>query len=97
MAEIRVTYDPQADAAYIYLVDEINAGEAKTQVICGEEEGRAPEIVLDLDAHGMLLGVEVLDASRRLPPQLLKQAEPIGWPEGGTRKLSDLLDSSGAP
>jgi uncharacterized protein YuzE len=32
-------------------------------------------IALDFDAKGRIVGVEVLDASKHLPPELLKTAE----------------------
>lgn len=59
-----------ADAAYIYLVDEIGAGAvAKTVPVDPIEVGGM--INLDFDDHGSLLGIETLDASRYLPRDLL--------------------------
>lgn len=52
------TYDPEADAAYIYL------GESKIL----ESAEVAPGIVLDYDAEGRVVGIEVLSASKVLAP-----------------------------
>jgi uncharacterized protein YuzE len=72
-ASMRVTYDAAADMGYIYLVDEIKPGEAVRQVIAGEDEA----FVLDLDAQGRLLGIEVFGAGTQLHPNLLAIAERI--------------------
>ena len=52
------TYDPEADAAYIYL------GESKIL----ESEEVAPGNVLDFDAEGRVVGIEILSASTVLAP-----------------------------
>jgi uncharacterized protein YuzE len=54
---MRVRYDPDADALYIRL-DE-------TPIANSAEVG--PGIVLDYDSAGRVVGIEVLDAARRLP------------------------------
>lgn len=65
---MRVTYDAAVDAAYVYLVGEINAGDAvRTVPVDPREIGGM--INLDFDAEGRLVGVEVLDASRFLSPE----------------------------
>jgi uncharacterized protein YuzE len=69
---MRVTYDVEAGMAYIYLVDVIAAGEAVRQVIAGDDMAA----VLDFDASGRLLGVEI--SLHRLHPGLLAIAEQIG-------------------
>ncbi len=67
---LRVTYDSEANAAYIYLVPEIEfGGVARTVPVDG---GDQPWVVnLDVDSEGRLLGIEVLDARRLLPVALL--------------------------
>lgn len=72
---MRVTYDQRADAAYIYL-REIELGGSKHQcpVECDEAIGM---IVLDIDAEGRLIGIEVIGARNGLPPQLLAQARGV--------------------
>ena len=71
---MRVTYDATTDMGYIHLLDEIPPGDAVRQVIAGEDAA----FVLDLDAAGRLLGVEVFGAGGRLHPDLLAVAEQIG-------------------
>ncbi|MFF9868212.1 DUF2283 domain-containing protein [Streptomyces sp. NPDC013953] len=71
---MRVTYDAVANMAYIHLVDRIDPGEAVQQVVAGD----GTTAVLDFDAQGRLLGVELFDAGSRLHPDLLDAAERIG-------------------
>jgi uncharacterized protein YuzE len=74
---VRVTYDPGADRGYVYLRD-IESGGAKHTVPLDIEDG--PEslvnLVLDFDGEERLIGIEVLNASETLPPELLRDAEP---------------------
>jgi uncharacterized protein YuzE len=72
---MRVTYDGEADAAYISLKD-LGAGESRHQILVEAEEARG-EIVLDLDAEGKLIGIEVLNARSGLPTDLLNEAERL--------------------
>ena len=60
-----ITRDPTVDAAYLALT-EIGAGEAVETV---QVYDRAGDLVgaVDLDANGCVLGIEFLNASRRLP------------------------------
>jgi uncharacterized protein YuzE len=72
---MRVTYDPEVDASYIYL-RAIEPGGSKTTVPVREAEGvAAGNLILDFDADGRLIGIEVLCASRVLPCELLAEAE----------------------
>jgi uncharacterized protein YuzE len=70
---MRVTYSPDVDAAYIYLVDVIGAGKALKTYPC-DPEAVGGTINLDFDETGQLLGIEVLGARRLLPASLLSQA-----------------------
>jgi uncharacterized protein YuzE len=54
-----VTYDPEANAAYIRF------GAAKIM----ESEEVSPGVVLDYDAEGHIVGMEFLRASEQLPPE----------------------------
>ena len=76
MTKLRVTYSKNADAAYLYLDPNTRIGRVKKTYACdpGEVEGM---INLDFDEVGALVGIEVLDASRKLPAGLLKSAEKI--------------------
>ena len=69
---MRVTYDRQADAAYVYL-REIEPGGSKHQcpVECETATGM---IVLDIDWEGRLIGIEVVGAMNGLPKELLALA-----------------------
>lgn len=69
---MRLEYDPTVDAAYLYIADHIGEGGVKLTYPCD------PTIVngminLDFDAEGRLVGVEILDASRKLPRHVLRR------------------------
>lgn len=67
---MRVEFDAEANAAYIYLVDEIGSGGVAKTYCCDPTEVGGM-INLDFDDGGRLLGVEVLDARSYLDPRLL--------------------------
>lgn len=67
---MKITHDREADAAYVQLASEIRAGEVANTYTCDPAE--AGMINLDFDEEGRLLGIEVLSASKVLPPELLK-------------------------
>jgi uncharacterized protein YuzE len=73
---MRVSYDEEVDAAYIYL-REIEAGGA-AYTYAARPEIETDMINLDFDRDGRLIGIEILSASRHLPPQLLAEAQPPG-------------------
>ena len=52
---MKIEYDQQADAIYIRL---------RVGVVAESEEVR-PGVVLDFDAQGQVLGIEMLDVSKR--------------------------------
>ncbi len=56
---MRISYDPTADAAYIRIVDPIEEGASVKQVIVPTDVPGSAQFILDLDAEGSLLGVEV--------------------------------------
>jgi uncharacterized protein YuzE len=64
---MRITYDREANAAYIYLVDIAPGKAVQQKEIPVDDRG---VIVLDFDASGYLLGVEILGADSILPAQL---------------------------
>jgi uncharacterized protein YuzE len=59
---MKMTYDPEADAAYVGLIE---------GPVVAESEEVAPGVVLDFDAEGHVLGIEVLQASKTLAPGVL--------------------------
>lgn len=66
----RVEYDAEANAAYIYLVQEILSGGVARTVSIDPREGMM--VNLDLDSEGQIIGIEVLDARSLLSPDLLQ-------------------------
>jgi uncharacterized protein YuzE len=72
---MKVTYDPKVDAAYIYLTKVIKEPETK-QI--------DEDILVDFDAEGRLLGIEVLDASHRLDLSYV-------WPRKGRRREQSVV------
>jgi uncharacterized protein YuzE len=62
---MKFTYDKEADAAYIYLRKICKS--SRTQRI-------ADNIILDFDANGKLLGIEILNISSCMAPRELKSA-----------------------
>lgn len=76
---MRITYDPEADAAYFYM-------SIKTDL--PETRDVDSDINLDFDVADRLMGIEVLDASKRLDLEyLLPYLEIIGREEPGWTKL----------
>jgi len=55
---MRLEYDKDVDAAYIYLVDKIKSGEAEKTIELNDS------IILDFNKKGKLLGIEILNASK---------------------------------
>ncbi len=73
---MRITYDRQANAVYVYLTDEpLTPG--RTSTPADPPDGVQAFIVLDWK-DDRLVGLEVLDARERLHPDLLAEAEIIG-------------------
>ncbi|MDP4012200.1 MAG: DUF2283 domain-containing protein [Candidatus Nanoarchaeia archaeon] len=66
---MRIEYDKDVDAAYIYLKYPIKDGEAAKTVNLKEN------INLDYDKEGRLLGIEILDASKILGKKVLLEAQ----------------------
>lgn len=75
-AGMKVTYDASVDAAYIYLRGIGPGGVAHTHVV-EPREIEIDMINLDFDEDSRLIGIEVLSASRHLPPEVLKSAKRL--------------------
>ena len=60
---MRVQFDPESDALYFRLDD--------SKIVDSEEV--KPGIVLDFNEHNQVVGVEILDAGKRVPESSLKQ------------------------
>jgi uncharacterized protein YuzE len=73
--ELKVTFDPDANAAYVYLVA-IGSGDAvRTEPV---EYNGPGGILLDFDRAGQMIGVEILGARELLPRRLLDGAVRLG-------------------
>jgi uncharacterized protein YuzE len=84
---LSVTYDPQVNAWYVYLVGDTHHDRPVRQVPAVDG------VSFDLDASGRILGVEILDASRLLRPETIEQAEggPVRPPAEALLEPPDLL------
>ncbi|MDP3646134.1 MAG: DUF2283 domain-containing protein [bacterium] len=73
---MKITYDNEVDAAYIYL-KEISPGGVKKTYSCDSSEVDGT-INLDFDETNILVGIEVLNASKKLPQEILEDATQLG-------------------
>lgn len=71
-----MTHDSEADAAYIYLVEEIARGEVARSSVANIAMDAAA-ITIDFGADGRVLGIAVLGASRVLRAETIRAAEDI--------------------
>ena len=55
---MRTSYDPEADAMFVWFVPE--------GTLAARTEEVAPGILLDFDESGRVIGIEVLDVSERM-------------------------------
>jgi len=65
---IDMTYDPEADAIYMYI--------GTSRKIDHTEE--AGPFIYDVDAEGLIVGIEILDASKVLAPGAWQDARRPG-------------------
>jgi uncharacterized protein YuzE len=72
---MRVTYDPAADAAYIYVAEIREGGVAASRLV--EQDMDQASVHVDFDHRNRLIGIEVLGASRGLPAETLEAAERL--------------------
>ncbi len=72
---IKTTYDKSVDAIYIYL-KEIVPGETSFTYSCDPFKIKG-EINLDFDKKNRLIGIEILDASKKLPKTIIDNAIKI--------------------
>lgn len=68
---MKLEYDDEADAAYLYLQYPVKEGEAKKTVEVQEN------ILLDFDANNKLIGIEILSASKILRKTLLNEGNMV--------------------
>jgi len=67
---MKLEYDKEVDAAYIYIEYPIRENETKKTIELNEN------IILDFNDKGKLIGVEILDASKVLNKKVLLEAQP---------------------
>lgn len=77
-APLRLTYDATANAAYLALgaSHEASKGGRTIPIGLGGAEHDV-DVLLDIDANGVLIGVEVLGARTRLAPDVLAAAHRL--------------------
>ncbi|HLC71539.1 MAG TPA: DUF2283 domain-containing protein [Candidatus Nanoarchaeia archaeon] len=66
---MKLEYDKEADAAYLYLVYPIKNGQSKKTIQLNDN------VILDFDEKEKLLGIEILDASKVLKKDVLMEAQ----------------------
>ncbi len=69
--EMKIEYDKNADAAYIYFKEILDSEVVQTISL-------NDSVNIDLDKDGRTLGIEILDASKNLPVSAIKSAVIIG-------------------
>lgn len=74
---MKITYDKSADAAYIYLIENITPGWVKKTYPCDPTEVQGM-INLDFTEDGRLGGIEIIGASKKLSQDILNKADIIG-------------------
>jgi len=72
---VKIEYDPEADALYVQI------REAHANDNIDIEEG----VTVDVDEHGHIVGLEILDASKRLNPSDLTSITIERFPSEITR------------
>ena len=73
---MRISYGPEADAAYIHLTEALLMP-GRDSVPCDSPEGMYAFVVLDWK-DGKIVGLEVLDAAKLLHADLLAEAQLPG-------------------
>jgi uncharacterized protein YuzE len=66
---MKITYDKEVDAAYIYLKHPIAKGESKKTIELNDN------IILDFDKDKKLIGIEILSASKVLSKKVIEQPQ----------------------
>lgn len=66
---MKIVYDKEADAAYIYLKTKIQKGEVKKTKPINEN------ILLDFDAKNKIIGIEILSASKIVSKQTVAELQ----------------------
>lgn len=67
MNEMKLEYDRKANAIYIYLKEKIEKGEVKQTISLNDE------IILDFDKDKKLIGIEIINAAKYVPKELIME------------------------
>jgi len=70
--KVHLAYDSEANAAYIYMKDQIAAGEIVRSEVC-DVAIEETAVILQFDAKDCLVGIEILGARKLLPKELLAE------------------------
>jgi len=70
---VKITYDTEADAAYIYLMPEGQGEGAIVRQVQVEDGPSESDVILDIENSKILHGIEILGASECLPSVLIDQ------------------------
>ena len=73
MMDFRVTYDPEADAAYLYLTK--NSEPPVRQISGIALPDMLGEVEMDLASSGRIIGIEFVNASEILPKELINRMQ----------------------
>ncbi|KFI51379.1 DUF2283 domain-containing protein [Bifidobacterium callitrichos] len=75
---MNITYDPDADAAYISIADNIVEEHVHHTVeVPFSPNDENSYVNVDFSQNGNVLGIEILDASSHLDPHVIASAQPI--------------------
>lgn len=72
--QLHASYDPKYDIGYIYIKETIENGEVRHSYRIIVDAGG--ELILDLDDHGHIVGIEVIDV-RVIMPALIKGDDDV--------------------
>ncbi|GAB3946075.1 DUF2283 domain-containing protein [Corynebacterium tapiri] len=72
---MKLTYDPEVDAAYLDIAEPGRLSERQISGITAE--GLEGELEIDIDKDGRVIGIEFLAASEVLPPEVLDRADRL--------------------
>ena len=67
---MKIEYDQEADAAYIYFEYPLKDGAVKDTRVFNDD------IIIDYDAQKKVIGIEILNASKQLKKEFLKTLLP---------------------
>jgi len=77
VGDVRIRFDPEADAATIALLDPVPDGAVVESHVCDLDVTGAA-VVLDRDESGHLVQIEILGATTLLPSVVLDAADRAG-------------------